>query len=99
MQDSIKHFGLRSGAVFCVPAPEEISLPREYIDAIISAALVEADAKGITGKQVTPFLLNEIINKTGGKSLTTNVAFLLNNAAFASRVACDLTAMEVRPAV
>lgn len=86
---------MNSGSVFCVPAPEHCSLPKEYIDSIIENALAEADKQGIHGKQVTPFLLGAILKATDGKSLSTNVEFLLNNAAFGAEVAKELIKLEV----
>lgn len=87
-------FGLQTGSVFCVPVPPELSLPKEYIEKVINEALAEAVVKGVSGKEVTPFLLGAILKATGGKSLTTNVAFLLHNAEFAAKVAQELIYLE-----
>lgn len=81
--------------MFCVPAPDEISLPKEFIDKVIADALIEADKQGISGKDCTPFLLGAIIKATNGESLKCNVGFLLNNAAFGANVAKELAALKV----
>jgi pseudouridine-5'-phosphate glycosidase len=55
-------------------------MPKEEIDRITEQALREADQQGITGKNVTPFLLARIKALTEGRSLVTNIALVKNNA-------------------
>lgn len=43
--------------------------------------------------QVTPFLLESIRNKTGGKSLAANIQLVKNNAAVGSQIAAALSAL------
>ncbi|KAF5118478.1 hypothetical protein DV454_000525 [Geotrichum candidum] len=93
--DANSQFNLQSGSVFCVPAPADISLSREFIDGVIAEALIEADKQGITGKEITPFLLGAIIKSTNGESLKCNVGFLHNNAAFGAKIAKELAALKV----
>jgi pseudouridine-5'-phosphate glycosidase len=57
----------------------------------IDSAIEEANRRGITGKAVTPFLLSYLFEKTGGRSLTTNVALVKNNAALAAQIAVSLS--------
>ncbi|MDP3524854.1 MAG: pseudouridine-5'-phosphate glycosidase, partial [Hoeflea sp.] len=54
--------------------------------------LASAQAQGIGGKAVTPFLLGEILSLTQGASLKTNIALVLNNARLAARIAVALAA-------
>jgi pseudouridine-5'-phosphate glycosidase len=56
----------------------------------IAAAVAEAAAAGITGKAVTPYLLDAILQKTGGRSLTANIALIRNNARLAAGIAVAL---------
>jgi pseudouridine-5'-phosphate glycosidase len=56
----------------------------------IEAALREAATAGISGKAVTPFLLDAIHRSTGGRSLTTNIALVKNNARLAAEIAVAL---------
>lgn len=93
--DANSQFGLKSGSIFCVPAPAEISLPREFIDNVISQALEDADRSSITGKEITPFLLSAILKATNGESLKCNVGFLLNNARIGAQIATELAALKV----
>ncbi len=79
--------GLEGGVVICVPVPQAYAMDEKEIEAVISKALKEMDARGITGKQTTPFLLEKIAEITGGNSLKTNIQLVLNNAAIASQVA------------
>lgn len=83
--------GLAGGMLVANPVPEEYSMDPDKIEAVISEAVEEAKALGITGKKVTPFLLEKIRNVTGGDSLFTNVKLVLNNAALAAKIAVELT--------
>lgn len=82
--------GLSGGMLVANPVPEEYSMDPDKIEAVISEAVEEAKALGITGKRVTPFLLEKIRNVTGGDSLFTNVKLVLNNAALAAKIAAEL---------
>lgn len=82
--------GLSGGMLVANPVPEEYSMDPDKIEAVISEAVEEAKALGITGKKVTPFLLEKIRNVTGGDSLFTNVKLVLNNAALAAKIAVEL---------
>jgi len=57
------------------------------INKAIDEAVAEANAKGIRGKQTTPFLLAKIKDITGGDSLASNIKLVYNNAALAAQVA------------
>jgi len=79
--------GLSGGVVVSNPVPAAAAMPREEIDAITAQALAEADAQGIAGKAITPFLLARIKALTGGRSLATNIALVKNNAVAGARLA------------
>lgn len=79
--------GLEGGAVIANPIPVEDALDADYINGIIEAAVEEAEAKGIQGKDVTPFLLAAVKEKTEGKSLKANIALVKNNAKVAAKIA------------
>jgi pseudouridine-5'-phosphate glycosidase len=82
--------GLQGGVVVSAPVPEAAAMPREEIDRITAQALADAQAQGITGKSVTPFLLGRIKALTGGRSLQTNIALVKNNAEVGARLAVEL---------
>ncbi len=77
----------QGGMVFALPPPAESSLPRAEVELHIASALQAAASRGVKGKAVTPFLLAELSARTGGKSLTANLALLVNNARFAAALA------------
>ena len=85
--------GLQGGIVVANPIPVEHAMPRERIDAAIVQALAEAGAQGIAGKAVTPYLLARVSELTGGDSLRSNVALVLNNARLAAQVALAYAAL------
>ena len=68
-------------------------------DGRLVAALADAAAQGITGKQVTPFLLARIRDITGGASQRANVALALNNARLGARIAVAFAALPMSAAM
>jgi len=79
--------GLNSGIVFCNPPPAAAALPRKQVESFIDAALRSAKVAGIQGKAVTPYLLDHLAKGSGGKTLQTNIALLINNAHVAAHIA------------
>ncbi len=79
--------GLDGGMVVAVPIPEEHALASDEIDGVIEDALQEMRRQGITGKDTTPFLLESIAERTGGRSLEANIQLVLNNARVAAEIA------------
>lgn len=82
-----RKLGLNGGIIIANPVPDEYSMDKRIIDKAIEQAVEAARKKGITGKDVTPFLLAEIKNITSGKSLESNIKLVLNNAKLASETA------------
>ena len=82
--------GLKGGMLVTNPIPEEYSMDPAVINKAIDEAVAEANAKGIKGKQTTPFLLAKIKDITGGDSLASNIRLVYNNAALAAQVAAKL---------
>ena len=85
--------GLPGGQLIANPIPLESEIPRAEITPVIAAALADAAAKGIAAKAVTPFLLQRIFELTEGRSLTANIALVLNNARLAAAIARELVDM------
>ncbi len=79
--------GLGSGMLVTNPIPEEFSMDPVRINAAIDQAIAEASARGIHGKETTPFLLARIKDITGGDSLASNIELVLNNARLAAATA------------
>ena len=86
--------GLKGGQLVANPILEADELPRAVILPHIEAALAEAAENGIAAKSVTPFLLQRIFELTEGRSLTANIALVLNNARLAAEIARALIQMR-----
>ena len=82
-----EQLGLKGGVLVTNPIPERDSMDKEYIDSVIEAAIKESREKSIHGKNVTPFLLKTIVEKTGGKSLQANLNLVYNNARVGAKIA------------
>lgn len=81
--------GLKGGVLVACPIPEEDEIPLDKIESIIQLALDECETKGISGKRITPFLLDRVQQLTGGKSLEANIRLVLNNARIGAQIAAS----------
>jgi len=79
--------GMKGGMLVTNPIPEEYAMPLETINAAIDQAIAECEAKGIHGKETTPFLLARVAELTGGNSLASNIRLVYNNAKIAAQTA------------
>lgn len=86
---------LATGSVFCIPPPVESALSSQFIDGIITNAHNDAIREGVSGKELTPFLLGRIAKETNGRSVECNIEFVLNNARCAAQIAANLLRMEL----
>jgi pseudouridine-5'-phosphate glycosidase len=82
--------GLRGGVVVSNPVPQAYAMPKDEIDRITGQALLEAAQRGVSGKAVTPFLLDRIKQLTEGRSLATNIALIKHNAVVGAQLAVAL---------
>jgi pseudouridine-5'-phosphate glycosidase len=76
------------------PIPTADEIPLEEIAAHIESAVAQAQRSGITGKALTPWLLDRILQSTSGRSLAANVALVKNNARLAARIAAELARLQ-----
>ena len=83
--------GLSGGMLIACPIPEADEIPYEKMDKVIVQALRECSEKGITGKRITPFLLDRVKQLTDGESLEANIKLVLNNANIGSQIAVELS--------
>jgi pseudouridine-5'-phosphate glycosidase len=88
--------GIKGGQLIANPIPADAEIPRDQIMPVIEAALTEANRRNVSAKDVTPFLLAQIFERTGGRSLTANIALVLNNARLASQIAIALTTPQAQ---
>ena len=84
--------GLGSGMLVCVPVPAPEALPDGEARAAIDRAVADADAAGIAGPELTPWLLARIAELTGGAAVRANTALIVNNASVAAEIAGRLVA-------
>jgi len=80
------------GVLVANPIPTDAALDPRRIEAAIHAALAEADATGIHGKRITPYLLSRLAEVTGGASIRANRALALHNAEVGAALAVALAA-------
>ena len=84
----------QGGAVIANPIGAAHAVPADRINSAIAQALAQAKQRKISGKAVTPFLLERVSALTGGDSLTANIELILNNARLASAVASELVSLK-----
>lgn len=82
--------GLNGSVLIANPLPPEFEVPLEVMELQIVKALAEAEANGIKGKEVTPFLLKRIAENTSGESLEANISLIKSNARLAAGIAVCL---------
>lgn len=85
---------LKGGMVIGNPIPEQFEMDYDTITNAIETALREADENNITGKKVTPFLLDKVKTITAGQSLASNIELVYNNAKVAAQIATDLAKLK-----
>ena len=81
----------RPGAMLVVQAPpEKWALPHDDVERAIASALRAAEANGITGPAMTPFMLSELKERTNGATVRVNLELLAANAALAAQIAVEV---------
>jgi pseudouridine-5'-phosphate glycosidase len=91
-QRTREDLGIAGGMLIANPVPAEHEIPAARMRGYIAAAQKAAEESGVSGKAVTPFLLQRILDLSDGASLRTNIALVENNARLAARIAIALAA-------
>jgi pseudouridine-5'-phosphate glycosidase len=86
--------GTSAGLLIVNPPPAESAMARREVEALVEEALVAAEAEGIRGKEVTPFLLGRLAERSGGRTLKANIALLKANARLAGGIAVAYSARK-----
>ena len=86
--------GIAGGVSIANPVPTGEEIPASDMDAVIARALADCDARGIRGKDITPYLLGRIVELTEGASLRTNIALVRNNARLGAALAVAYSALD-----
>lgn len=79
--------GISSALLVTVPVPEEFEVPAEQLQDVLDEAIAHAEQNNITGRELTPFLLAQMAQRSGGATLRANSALLENNARVAAEIA------------
>ncbi|MGB6986764.1 MAG: pseudouridine-5'-phosphate glycosidase [Candidatus Aquilonibacter sp.] len=87
---SARELGIKNGLLVANPISAQAAIPGELISRIIQAAVADARSEGISGKALTPWLLNRIFARTQGRSLEANIALVRANARLAAEIAQEL---------
>jgi pseudouridylate synthase len=74
------------------PLPPEQQLDPALHDRVLTQGLIAAEAAGVHGKDVTPFVLDYLAEETEGSSLDANVLLVVRNARLAGEIAAELAA-------
>ena len=82
--------GLNNGMLIANPIPEQFEIPFAEMEEYIDLALKKAGKNNITGRELTPFLLLEIVKITKGRSLQANIKLVENNVRLACEIAKEL---------
>ena len=92
-----RDLGLPGAIVLAQPVPADDALDPDMLQAALDDALRQANVRRITGKPLTPFLLDSIRQATTGQSLRANCALLVANARLAAEVAALLICPSSKP--
>nr|WP_211829799.1 pseudouridine-5'-phosphate glycosidase [Kistimonas asteriae] len=89
--------GLDGGLLITQPVDASMALPVEDVERIIAKALQQMEVENVAGKAITPWLLGKLHAGSGGKTLTTNIGLIKDNARLAAEIACALHASISNP--
>lgn len=86
-----------TGVIVAVPVAEELEIPEEVTGPWIHEAELEAAREGVSGRDLTPFLLARLEAHSGGRTLVANEALAVANASVAAEIAAEIAASGQRP--
>jgi pseudouridine-5'-phosphate glycosidase len=82
---------LEGATLVTVPVPAEVEVPADELQSVLAQALTQAAQEGISGRELTPFLLSRMAHHSNGATLRANIALLENNARVAAGIAVALS--------
>jgi pseudouridylate synthase len=84
-----------AGGLLLIQAPpSDVAIPADEVEGWIAAALDAADADGVRGAAVTPYVLSRVASASGGRALRANIGLIVANAGAAAEVAVALRALS-----
>ncbi|GAA3458897.1 pseudouridine-5'-phosphate glycosidase [Saccharothrix longispora] len=81
-----------AGVLLANPIPEDFEMPSDLHERLLEEGLRLLVERDVTGKEVTPVLLEHFHTASGGVSLDANEELVVSNAGLAARVAVELSA-------
>ncbi|MFA6691766.1 MAG: pseudouridine-5'-phosphate glycosidase [Saccharofermentanales bacterium] len=81
---------LKTGLLLANPIPLQDEIPVSEIEPFIQSAVADARKRGISGKELTPFLLSALAESTLGRSIEANLALLKNNLRLGALIAKEM---------
>jgi pseudouridine-5'-phosphate glycosidase len=85
---------LEGAVLLGVPPPAAVALSAEEAATESAAAVAQAEAAGLRGREVTPYLLDRMVELSDGRSLAANRALLVDNARVGGEVAVALAELD-----
>src|SRR6266550_937905 len=86
-----RQLDVRSALLVTVPVPSEAEVEQSFLNEVLKDSLGQAERDQIRGRDVTPFLLAQMSQRSDGATLRANIALLENNARVAAQIAGTLT--------
>jgi len=83
--------GIDRALLVTVPVPPEVEMPAADLEATLNAALSDAEAQRISGRDLTPFLLSRMAQQSDGATLRANIGLLENNARVAAEISREIS--------
>jgi len=82
-----RKLNVSTGLIVANPLPNDQQLDPDLHDRVLTEGLALAQSRNITGKAVTPFLLDFFHRTTHGQSLVVNANIIVRNSELAARIA------------
>lgn len=82
--------GRPEGVLLANEIPDGMGLDSNHLETLVLEAVAEADAAGIVGAALTPYLLGRLADTSGGDALDANITLLCSNASLAGRLSSAL---------
>ncbi|MCL2783300.1 MAG: pseudouridine-5'-phosphate glycosidase [Propionibacteriaceae bacterium] len=94
MADARDAMGLHCAILVANPVDEAHQLDKQLHDKTLVDALAAADAQGVHGHDITPFLLDYMLRHTNGESLEANLAIYRSNVALGAQIAAAIATLQ-----
>ncbi|MGC9349126.1 MAG: pseudouridine-5'-phosphate glycosidase [Anaerolineae bacterium] len=92
-----RQLGLPQALLVTVPLPPDDEVPADVVEPMIAQAMADAESQGVSGKDLTPFILSRMVALSEARTKHANEALLIRNAQVAARIARALTPYDTQP--